>query len=111
MSIPTIGMPWFAPASYQKLLQLAEDPHELPVSYINGLRRPIKQPESLSLSGDNVVLVSIDVNEFVGWCTGKKCRPSAATKRLDADQLFEASGEIRIGPHWEDVRQQGVARI
>ena len=105
MSIPTIGMPWFEPSSYKKLLLLVEDPSELPASYNDWLQRAIRQHESMRVCGFDVVLVSVDVDDFVDWCSENNCKPSAATKRRYADYLFKSCATIRCGPHWVDVRR------
>ncbi|GAB4187681.1 MAG: hypothetical protein Tsb002_13170 [Wenzhouxiangellaceae bacterium] len=67
-----IGISWFQPAQWERLLEISEDREELDDSYEDWRKNASRTIEQMALQGQKVIKVQIDLDDLEFWCYENK---------------------------------------
>ena len=73
MKVSIMGLAWYRPEDYSRLLQLFSDAKNLPATYEDWLKRAELGEQKFSKDGMRVVRVIVDPEEFTRWCESLGC--------------------------------------
>lgn len=68
MQVHVVGMSWYRPETFQRLISLFEDGHKLHRTYEDWLAAAEAGRNRLEAQGIKVFMVDIDPDEFPKWC-------------------------------------------
>lgn len=71
MQVKIIGMAWYNPDNFARLIAMFEDGHKLHRTYPEWLKAAEANYKRLSTDGVRVVKVDIDPDQFPKWCKTK----------------------------------------
>lgn len=95
----TVGLPWYAPATYVRAIALMEDRAEFPSAFEAWRREAELRLRRLESEGIVVYRVIIDPEEFAAWCRRQDVVPNATARErfaeIAARHLFREEGEER----------------
>jgi hypothetical protein len=95
-----IGIAWFRPEQWQRLLAAAADASELETTYEEWERHATKTLKRLRRGGVDVRKVDVNVEELIAWCKEQMCK-------LDGNARAEyASHRLRLN---EQAARKGNA--
>lgn len=87
-----VGIAWFEPESYARLLDVMPKPHGMPGNY-ERWREITENSERYSKRGGHLVVrVVIDPDKFIAWCAARTLQPNSdAIERFVAQQTYGIS--------------------
>ena len=71
-SSTTVGVAWYKPDQWQKLLAVSVDKDQLEETYDEWLQEAEKAIKELRRQGLHIVKVDVNVEELIAWCRKKK---------------------------------------
>jgi hypothetical protein len=77
-AVRAMGMAWYRPEDYRRIVQIMADGHKLPLTYDRWLQLAERGECDLKRKGLIVVRAMIDAGEFERWCRERGAK-------LDAD--------------------------
>jgi hypothetical protein len=67
-AIRAMGMAWYRPEDYRRIVQIMEDGYKLPLTYDRWLQLAERGERELRQKGHFVVRAMINPEEFTVWC-------------------------------------------
>ena len=79
---PVVGIAWYRPDNYRRVLEIMVDREDLPGSFIEWRKRAEKALRQLKRQGHIVVRIPLDADEFEQWCreSGQRTDGSARAR-------------------------------
>ena len=84
-----VGVAWYSPAEWAKLLTVAADPEVLEATYDEWVAFYDSAVSRLAAGGVECVRVPLDIDELVAWCV-KKSKPLNGAARAEFTALKTA---------------------
>lgn len=75
-----VGVAWFHEKDYDRLRQMFDDGHKLPLTYKEWLQQVENRLERFKDSGTPIVKVYIEPEEFAAWCRAEGCKVDAQAR-------------------------------
>ncbi len=79
-AVSLVGMGWYRPEDWERLLQVVSDRGRLHDSYAEWLAEAEWAERNVSATGHRVVRVFVDPDELAGWCLVRGRAPDAAAR-------------------------------
>lgn len=82
MQVKVIGMAWYKPENFARLMAMFEDSNKLHRTYKEWVRDAERRKKEVEVPGVRVVCVDIDPDQFPEWCktNGMKLNAEARMK-------------------------------
>jgi hypothetical protein len=79
-SLQAAALPWYARASYPRVLEVMQDRAHLPPSYDEWLARAEVVVEQARRKGYYPLKTHVDPDHFVAWCEAHGCEPDSDSR-------------------------------
>lgn len=95
-SVSIVGMVWYKPENFDRLMALFEDGQKLHRTYEHWLRDAERGRDHFQNLGMRVICVDIDPDEFPKWCSANGMKLNAAARNRFAN---EVAARLATGGH------------
>lgn len=93
MPIRAMGVAWYKPEDYPRILEVMEDAHLLPPTYEKWKYSAYKLESQAQRQGTVIIRAMIDPDEFVAWCASNNLKVDAQARMRFASEL--AAAQVR----------------
>ena len=90
LSLRAAGVPWYARASYPRVLEVMEDRARLPASYDEWLARAEVVVEQARRQGYSPLKTHVDPDHFIAWCSEHDYEPDSDARMAFIEAVIQA---------------------
>ena len=88
-SVPVVGIAWYRPDSYERIVTLMADGASFPKTHASWRQKAGRMERELARQGSRTIRVDIDPEAFFAWCEERGLSPDSGAR---SQYVAEAAG-------------------